>query len=337
MLNMEFYQNIPRMPLAQLPTPLYRLDNVSAALSRNIYVKRDDMTGVALGGNKVRKLEYLLADALQKGCDTVITTGGAQSNHAMLTAACALRLGLTPHLVLKGRGVCEKKGNLLLSELMGVDVRLVDTDSYADVYAAMEALKEKLLSEGKKPYLIPVGGSVPLGALGYAHGMLEAFEQLHALDVSPSRVVCCTGSGGMHAGLLLGAKLFSHSFFEQAVRVTGIAVSDEPFETIVAELVEGTAALLGEAVTLQKGDVEIFDYTGAGYAIPSEQGEKAVRFMASHEGLFLDPVYTGKAFGGLMELCEKGIIKEGETVLFVFSGGAGGLFAIEQGAGGEKA
>ncbi|MCE5235257.1 MAG: D-cysteine desulfhydrase family protein [Clostridiaceae bacterium] len=327
---MEFYPHIPRLTLAQLPTPLYRLENASAALSRNLYVKRDDMTGVALGGNKVRKLEYLLSDAIRLGCDTVITTGGAQSNHAMLTAACAKKLSLTPYLVLKGRGVCEKKGNLLLSDLMGVDVRLVDTDSFKDVYTAMEELKETLLAAGKKPYLIPVGGSVPLGALGYVRAVLEAFTQMKEMGVMPDRIVFATGSGGMHAGVALGALLYGERFFGKRVHATGIAVSDEPFREIVTEIVLGAAALLGEPVAFTQSDVELYDYTGAGYAIPSEQGSRAIRLMAAREGLFLDPVYTGKAFGGLMDLCEKGVIGKKETVLFIHSGGAGGLFAIEE-------
>lgn len=330
---MEFYPHIPRLNLAIAPTPLYRLKNAGAELGRELYVKRDDMTGVALGGNKVRKLEYLLADAQKQGCDTVITTGGAQSNHAMLTAACALRLNMTPYLVLKGRGVCEKKGNLLLNDLMGVDVRLIDSDSYRDVYAAMDALKKELIEQGKKPYLIPVGGSVPLGALGYARATLETFEQLRALGVVPDRVVCAVGSGGMHAGIALGAKLFSEKMFHKRVQVTGMAVSDEPFEEIVRELVLETAALLGEKVHLEHNDVQVFDYTGAGYAVPSGQGECAIRLMASREGIFLDPVYTGKAFGGIIDLIEQGVVEKNETVLFVFSGGAGGLFAIEESAG----
>jgi len=328
---MEFYPHIPRIELAKLPTPLYKLENISTNLHRNIYIKRDDMTGVGLGGNKVRKLEYLLADAKEKGADTVITTGGAQSNHAMLTAACALKLNMTPYLVLKGRGVCEKKGNLLLNELMGVDVRLIDSDSYKDVYAAMDVLETELKAQGKVPYCIPVGGSVPLGALGYARAMLESFLQMKSMGVSPDRVVCATGSGGMHAGSIVGAKLYGEKLFNKNVQVTGIAVSDEPFSEIVHELVLKTAELLNEKIILKPNDVQVFDYTGEGYAIKSEQGEKAIRLMASREGLFLDPVYTGKAFGGIMDLIEKGVVADLENVLFVYSGGAGGLFAIEEG------
>ncbi len=328
---MDFYPHISRIELAQLPTPLYKLQNISTDLKRSIYIKRDDMTGVGLGGNKVRKLEYLLADAKNKGADTVITTGGAQSNHAMLTAACALKLNMKPYLVLKGRGVCEKKGNLLLNELMGVDVRLIDSDSYRDVYAAMDALEAELKDLGKIPYCIPVGGSVPLGALGYARAMLESFLQMKALGISPDRVVCATGSGGMHAGSVVGAKLYGEKLFNKNVQVTGIAVSDEPFSEIVLELARKAAELINENIVIMPNDVQVFDYTGEGYAIKSEQGEKAIRLMASREGLFLDPVYTGKAFGGLMDLIQKGVIGEKENVLFVYSGGAGGLFAIEEG------
>lgn len=315
---------IPRISLAQLPTPFYRLDGISAELGRNIYIKRDDMTGISLGGNKVRKLEYLLADAKAQGCDVVMTTGGAQSNHAMLTAACCRKLGLTPILLLKKRGVMSRKGNLLLEALMGVDVRFVDTDSYDDVYAEMHRVADELSKAGHKAYLIPVGGSVPLGTLGYVGCAKEVFGQAKAANVKLDRVICTAGSGGTMAGMVLGTMLYG-----EGASVTGIAVCEDPFEEIVAELVPETAKLLGKTIALTPGEVDVRRYYGAGYAQPSEEGLEAVRMMARKEGLMLDPVYTGKTFAGLIDLCRKGEIKENETVLFLHSGGAASLFAID--------
>ena len=160
---MKQFSDFPRVSLGILPTPLYRLPNISEALGKNIYIKRDDMTGVALGGNKVRKLEFLIADAMAQGCDYMLTTGGAQSNHAMLTAACCDRLGLGSVLVLKKRGVWQKLGNQIINDLLGADVRFVDTDDYADVYAEMDRICGELRAKGHKPYCVTVGGSVPIG------------------------------------------------------------------------------------------------------------------------------------------------------------------------------
>ena len=164
---MKSLNEFPRIPLGLLPTPMHRLDNISRILGTNVWIKRDDLTGIGLGGNKVRKLEFLLADAKNKGAEIVFTTGGAQSNHAMLTAACAKKLGMTPILILKKRGVTDRKGNQLLEYLMDTDVRFMDTDSYDDIYAEMDRVGKEL---GKPYYKIPCGGSNAIGALGYVHG-----------------------------------------------------------------------------------------------------------------------------------------------------------------------
>ncbi|MEG1799105.1 MAG: pyridoxal-phosphate dependent enzyme, partial [Synergistaceae bacterium] len=206
---MKSLNDFARIKLGVLPTPFYKLENLSKKLGKNIYIKRDDMTGVSLGGNKVRKLEFLLADAMEKGCDYVLTTGGAQSNHAMLTAACANRLGMKAILVLKQRGVTEKRGNLILDDILGADVRFVDSDSYDDVYAEMHRIEDDLAAGGHKAYHVPVGGSVPLGVLGYVGCAKELFEQADAAGVKIDRIVSCIGSGGTYAGLALGAKLCS--------------------------------------------------------------------------------------------------------------------------------
>lgn len=314
----------PRLDLAQLPTPLHRLENISACTGKNVYIKRDDMSGVALGGNKVRKLEFLLADALEQGCDTILTTGGGQSNHAMLTAACCNRLGLKSILVLKKRGVWEKKGNQVLNDLLGADVRFVDTDSYDDVYAEMERICEALRKEGHKPYSVPVGGSVPMGSLGYAACVREVTEQAESLGVAFDDIVCCAGSGGTMAGIVLGAMLYSPK-----TRVTGVVVDPEDFAPIVADIVNGSAGLLESDLRIEAKDVNLYDCYGAGYAIPSAAGVAAMRQMAEKEGIILDPVYTGKTFAGFLELCEKGYFDGRENILFLHSGGAGGLFALD--------
>lgn len=321
---MKDIAQFPRVSLAQLPTPLQPLPNLSQLTGKNLWIKRDDMTGVALGGNKVRKLEFLLADALAKGCDTVLTTGGAQSNHAMLTAACCNRLGLNCILVLKQRGVTEKRGNLLLNDLLGAQVRFVDADSYDAVYAEMDAICARLEAEGRRGYPIPVGGSVPLGSLGYALCVEELTAQAAALGVRFDDIVCAAGSGGTLAGLILGAKLYApHS------RVTGVSVDDDDFASIAAGLVNDAAGLLELELRMTAAEVKLHACWGAGYAIPSHAGMSAIRTVAKREGLILDPVYTGKAFAGLLELLDRGYFHGRDNILFLHSGGAGGLFAVD--------
>ena len=314
---MRDLNTFPRVSLGVFPTPVQKLENISRALGTNVFVKRDDLTGLGLGGNKVRKLEYLLADAKQKGCEVVFTTGGAQSNHAMLTAAAANRLGMQPILILKQRGVTALRGNRLLEALMGTDVRFVDTDDYADIYAEMDRVGAAL---GKPYYKIPCGGSNPVGTLGYVACAKEIAGQGMHFD----HLICAEGSGGTMAGLALGAKLFL-----PGTRVHGMMVDNEPFDEITPRLMRETAALLEADVAVTDEDFTLRDFCGSGYAIPSEAGNAAVRMMAEQEGLFLDPVYTGKAFGGLIAMAREGAFKPDDNVLFLHSGGAGGLFAID--------
>lgn len=316
----------PRVRLGIFPTPLYRLERISQKLQKNVYIKRDDMCGVALGGNKVRKLEYLLWDAIDQGCDTILTTGGAQSNHAMLTAACCNRLGLSCILVLKKRGVTGLRGNLLLDDLLGAEVEFVDSDSYEDVYARMERLCGELERQGRKAYRIPVGGSVARGSLGYAAAVEEIAAQTAACKVRLSDIICCTGSGGTHAGLLAGAALHLPQ-----TRVTGVSVDPSvDFLEEVCNIANATARLLGSQRVFSREDVHLHDCSGDGYAIPSQQGDSAMRMMAGLEGVILDPVYTAKAFAGLLELLAAGYFEGRENLLFLHSGGAGGLFAFDR-------
>ena len=310
-------KEFPKVSLGIFPTPIQKLHNISRILGADIYIKRDDMTGIALGGNKVRKLEYLLADAKEKGAEIVFTTGGAQSNHAMLTAASARKLGMEPILILKKRGVTEKKGNQLLNSLMGVDVRFMDTGDYADIYAEMDRVGE---ASGKPYYKIPCGGSNALGTLGYVECAREIRDQGMRFD----HIICAEGSGGTMAGIALGAKLFL-----PGTRVTGMMVDTDPFDEITPALMREAAALLGADVEITQEDFALRDMCGPGYAIASEEGNAAVSMMAREEGIFLDPVYTGKAFAGLIAMAKEGAFKPGETVLFLHTGGAGGLFAID--------
>ena len=306
-----------KISLGIFPTPIHRLDNISRLLGADIYIKRDDMTGLGLGGNKVRKLEYLLADAKAQGAEVVFTTGGAQSNHAMLTAAAAKRLGMTPILILKKRGVTARQGNQLLEHLMGTEVRFMDTDSYADIYAEMDRLGAEL---GRPYYKIPCGGSNALGTLGYVDCCREIREQ----GIPFRHIVCAEGSGGTMAGLALGARLYLPE-----THVWGMMVDTDPFDIITPALMKEAAALLGEDIPIDDRNYTLRDMCGPGYAIPSEAGNAAVALMAGEEGIFLDPVYTGKAFAGLIAAAKEGAFKPGEKVLFLHSGGAGGLFAID--------
>ena len=299
--------------LGLFPTPLYRLPNVSRELGTNVWIKRDDLCGVALGGNKVRKLEFLLADAKAKGYDLVMTTGQAQSNHAMLTAACALRLGMDCVLVLKDRGVTARKGNQILNYLMGVEVRFVDTDSYQDIYEEMDRIAEEM---GRKVYKIPCGGSNALGSLGY----VECMKEIAAAGQHFDHIVCTCGSGGTAAGSVLGAKLYlpdSH--------VMCAMVDDDPFDVIVPNLMKESADLLGADVELPP--VDLVNMCGPGYSIPSAEGNEAIAMMMKLEGIVLYTCYTGKTFAALIRRAREGYYKPEDNVLFVHTGGAGGLFS----------
>ena len=320
---MTGYNHLPRVPLGIYPTPFYKLEQISAQYGRDIYIKRDDLCGVALGGNKVRKLEYLLAKAKADGCDTVFTTGGAQSNHAMLTAACTSRLGMKTILLLKDRGVTGHLGNLVLDEIYGAQVRMIDTDDYQDIYREMDRLGAELAAQGHKCCPIPVGGSTALGAIGYVHCVEELAAQVPE-GVTIDHIVSATGSGGTTAGLLLGAKRYLPD-----AKVTGIGVDDDPFEEIVPRLAAGAAELLGWDLSRRDGDFEMVYHVGPGYAIPNPEDTPYIRELARTEGILLDPVYTGKAWAGMLRLLKEGHFPGDGPLAFVHTGGAAALFAMD--------
>ncbi len=316
MIPMKSIDSFPRVSLGCFPTPIQKLENISRLLHTNVWIKRDDLTGLGLGGNKVRKLEFLLADAREKGAQVVFTTGGAQSNHAMLTAAAAGKLGMKPILILKKRGVTERLGNQLLEYLMGTEVIFMDTDDYADIYAEIDRIGREL---NVPYYKIPCGGSNALGSLGY----VDCAREISGQGVRFDHLVCAEGSGGTMAGLALGAKLFL-----PGTKVHGMMVDTDPFDQITPALMREAAALLEADIAVTLEDYHLMDMCGPGYAVPSEEGNAAISLMAKEEGLFLDPVYTGKAFAGLLKMAKEGLFRENENVLFLHSGGVGGLFAV---------
>jgi D-cysteine desulfhydrase family pyridoxal phosphate-dependent enzyme len=303
-----------------------------------LWIKRDDLTGLALGGNKTRKLEFLLTDALEKGCDTVATAGAAQSNHCRQTAAAAAALGLSCHLVLGGFPPSVSNGNLLLDELFGATIhwsgRLRKGESLARI-------DRELCSRGLRPYVIPYGGSNSLGAVGFVAAMIELDEQLAAVGVHANAIVFASSSGGTHAGLLLGA-----SMTRSSARIIGIGIDkrepdEEPFDAFVAGLAGRAAELLGAETRYGSSDVLLRnEYLGAGYGVVGDLEREAIRLMAEREGILLDPVYTGRAFGALVDLIRRREFGSGENVIFWHTGGAPALFSYaetlaERGGGAE--
>ena len=311
-------EDIPRIRLGLFPTPCHKLEAISARYGRRIAIKRDDLCGAALGGSQVRKLEYLLAGARQRGCDTVFTTGTAQSPHAALTAACAARLGLRCVLFLKQRGVTERRGNLLLSALFGAEVRFFDTDYYPPIYDAMLEEEEKLAAQGHKCFAIPAGGSNPLGTLGGVGIVDEIAIQCPNVE----HIVCACATGGTAAGLMLGAKMYL-----PGVKVTGIAVDGEASEEVVRSLAEEAGALLEYNLALEPGDLRIPSHAGEGYGIPSPQDRPLIEELARDEGILLDPVCTGKAWAGLLGLLRRGYFNGNGPIVFLHTGGTANLFA----------
>ncbi len=318
--------SLPRWPLAHLPTPLEDARNLSAALDGpRILIKRDDLTGLALGGNKTRKLEYLIADAWEQDATVVITTGAAQSNHCRQTAAAARIAGMRCILVLSSTDHDPPaQGNLLLDYLLGAEVHFVRDRS--ERMPAMERIAEELRRQGERPYLIPTGGSTPLGASAYVSAAFELTQQLIANGWGVSRVyVTSSTSGGTHAGLALGARLCGNPF-----QVVGIGIEADvgAIRDVVLPLANATAEFLDVDVRLEPDELHIDDrYVGPGYGVPTAECLEAIRLAAQTEGLLLDPVYTGKTLAGLIDHIRRGEIGRDETVVFIHTGGAPALFA----------
>jgi D-cysteine desulfhydrase family pyridoxal phosphate-dependent enzyme len=312
--------NIPRLRFAHLPTPVEELPRLSNALGGpRILVKRDDQTGLALGGNKTRKLEFLVAEALEQGARTLITGGALQSNHCRQTAAAAARFGLDCILVLNGEMPDQPSANLLLDQLFDAQLVTIPERSLRD--QTLHNTFDKATAEGRKPYLVTYGGSSPTGALGYAFAMEEFILQ----NVEADWIVFGTSSGGTHAGLVLGQRIFGFNG-----KVLGISI-DEPedwLKTRVSQLASAASDKLGARIEFTREDVLANDeYCRAGYGVLTDAEREAVRLFAKHEGLLLDPVYTGRAAAGMIDLIRRGFFKEAETILFWHTGGQTALFA----------
>ncbi|MBT3240365.1 MAG: D-cysteine desulfhydrase family protein [Chloroflexi bacterium] len=312
-------KELPRSPIAHLPTPIESLPRLTANLGGpKIIIKRDDQTGLALGGNKTRKLEYLLAEAESLGCKTLITAGAIQSNHCRQTAAAARRVGMDCILVLNGEEPEDPVGNIFLDLLLGAEIVWTTKKDRQDT---LEKVAKKAEIEGKKPYLVPYGGSNPTGAAAYVYAMQEFVEQ----SVKADWIVFATSSGGTHAGLALGKEIFGFKG-----KVLGISIDElaEPFAKKIYGLVKDTALLLDHELQMGPEEIRVNgDYLGGGYAVMGELEKEAIRLFASEEGVLIDPVYTGRAAGGMIDLIRKGFFRKDETVLFWHTGGTPALFA----------
>ena len=323
----------PRYPLAILPTPLVEAPRLSRTLGGpRILVKRDDLTGFGFGGNKVRGLEFYLADALAQQADVIVTGAGPQSNHVRATAAAARVAGLDVVAVMHDSRPDEMQGNLLLDTLLGVEVRFTNQPDRTLVDSMIEQVADELRHAGRRPYIVPRGGASALGSLGYIDCVRELNEQLLKMDARPEWLVLATGACGTQAGLVAGMKIYEASY-----RVLGITVSRP-----VAECIERTlrfaaqaAQLAGCEIEVGQSEVSVRDgYIGPGYGIATPEGVEAIRLVARTEGLFLDPTYTGKCMAGLIGEIRSGRIGQGETVVFLHTGGEPGLFAHPEIVGG---
>ena len=315
-----------RYSLAQLPTPLYELSRLEGNLGGpRLFIKRDDLTGLGGGGNKVRKLEYLVADALAQGADTLVTSGAVQSNHARQTAAAAARVGLRCVLVLSGLCPSLKKGNIWLDQLFGAQIRWTGSLSVAQV---VDDVVRTETAVGRTPYVIPYGGSSPIGAAGYVYAMEEMMAQAGAMHVQFDRIIFASSSGGTQAGLLVGAWLSGYEG-----EILGISV-DKPADDlrrIVLALAPLVASAVGYGGSFDDAHLTVCDsYLGEGYAHPGSLECEAIQLMARTEGLLVDPVYTGRALGGLIDLIRTGKIGPAEAVLFWHTGGIPALYAFDQ-------
>ena len=311
------------------PTPLERLPRFSQAIGGpNIYIKRDDLLGLTGGGNKTRKLEFLVADALAQGADTLITCGGVQSNHCRLTLAAAVKEGLKCRLVLSeivpGSYNPEASGNVLLYHLLEVErVKVVPWGT--DLMAELQSAAAEAVDEGRKPYIIPMGGSNHLGVLGYIACAEEIMNQAFEAGIDINHIILPAGSAGTHSGLLLG--LCGNNCH---IPVTGISVLNPKvvLEKRIFELVQQTATYMGINIRIPGEKIVCFDeYIGPGYTLPTAEMIQAVKLLARTEGVLLDPTYTGKAMAGLIDLAQRGSFKKDDNVLFLHTGGSPGLYA----------
>jgi len=318
--------SLPRQSLGFFPTPLIELPRLSEALGGpQILMKRDDLTGLALGGNKTRKLEFILGEAVVQGADCIITAGASQSNHCRQTAAAAAQLGLECHLVLGGEAPAETQGNLLLDELLGARIHWAGGHRKGEDIPALAA---QLKAAGKKPFLVPYGGSNELGAAAFVDALCELKQQLDAQNQSLGHIIFASSSGGTQAGLMVAKKLLDWDVELVGIKIDKQELEGQSFEQMVLELANSTGQLLGVDANFSLSDVQLnADYLGEGYGEVGEAEREAIRLTAQQEGILLDPVYTGRAMAGLIGLIRGDKIGADKPVLFWHTGGAPALFA----------
>ena len=321
----------PRKALGHFPTPLEKMENLTKTLGGpQLWIKRDDCTGLATGGNKTRKLEYLVADAIQKGADTLVTQGATQSNHVRQTAAAARKLGMKCFALLERRvtnqgDLYEQTGNVLFDDMLHCEYEF--RDDGLDMNAEGAAYAEKLREKGHNTYFIPGGGSNPIGALGYANAAAELIYQADTAGIKIDKIVHATGSAGTQAGLVAGLHALN-----APIEVVGISVRAKQAAQIanVHKLACATSQLIGVKGELPVDLVQAYDdYVGPGYGQPTDEMVDAISLLATEEAIFLDPVYSGKGMAGMVGLIKQGVLKAGENVVFLHTGGAAGLFAYQ--------
>ncbi|HXC56705.1 MAG TPA: D-cysteine desulfhydrase [Rhizomicrobium sp.] len=322
------FSRFPRVRLAHLPTPLEPMERLSQHLGGpRLWIKRDDCTGLSTGGNKTRKLEFLMGEALAQNADTIITQGATQSNHARQTAAAAAKLGLACHILLEDRTGNNSPdytlgGNVLLDRLHGASIS--KRPGGTDMNAEMAKLAEELRAKDKRPYIIPGGGSNPVGCLGYANCALELLAQANEIGLKIDHVLHATGSAGTQAGFVTGLVALNSSI---PVLGIGVRAPKEKQEQSVFDLAVRTAAYLGApGIVKREHIVANSDYVGAGYGVPTDGMIEAVKLLARTEAILLDPVYTGKGMAGLIDLVRKGFFAKDANIVFLHTGGSAGLF-----------
>jgi L-cysteate sulfo-lyase len=319
-------EKLPRFDLAEFPTPIHYLERLTKSCQGpDIYMKRDDLTSLGMGGNKTRKLEFLVGQALALGADTLVTAGGIQSNHCRLTAAAACRAGLDCELVLNGTKPGVPNGNLLLDTIFKARVHYCQRESRD---AMLAQVAQDLAASGKTPFVIPIGGSNGIGSVGYVNAMVELTAQLSAMELTPAAIVFASSSGGTQAGLALGAKRMGFTGEILGISIDQTKTGEDSFLPVLAEIAKETATRIGSDMILKETDFSLnCDYLGAGYAKPGDLEFNAIERLAQDEGILLGPVYTARAMGGLLDLIHKRVYTRDQSVLFWHTGGTPELFA----------
>lgn len=319
--------NIPnRIEIANLPTKIEKLERLSNKLGgSNIYIKRDDQTGSEISGNKVRKLEFAVKEAIDMGCDLLIACGGIQSNHARATAAVAAKLGISSCLVLRSNGEEEIEGNYFLDKVLGAEIRFITPDEYREKrIEIMKAVKVELSAKGYKPYIIPEGASNGIGTFGYFKAMEEIAQQEKELGVNFDAIVVAVGSGGTYGGLFLANKIMG---YDKDIYGVNVCDDEEYFKKQIEKVINESLSYINKPITFTKEEIKIIDgYVGRGYALSSSEEIEFIHELSKLEGVILDPVYTGKAMYGLVNEIKKGNMQKHHNILFIHTGGLYGLF-----------